>query len=262
MIAQFFRRNLPGLLLCILALTAPAGGHGPAPALCAKSCTYMPTSTGPNPNRPVDGQPGRAVAKPLFSQELRSLARQFADRRVCLAELLAATQGRGYNLLLVCIALPFVTPIPLPGVSLPFGVVVTLIGARLAFGQKPWLPQRLLNKELPPRFLDKLLAAASRIVKVLEWLLRPRLVFVQETLVFRRLAGAMIALCGLFMLLPLPLPFSNGLPAGTVLLLAAAALERDGLCFLAGCALFALTTAYFCLLAFGGANAIQRIWQP
>ena len=66
--------------------------------------------------------------------------------------ILAATQGRGFDLLLVLICLPFLTPIPLLGLSTPFGLVVFLIGARLAFGRHPWLPRRLLERELPSGF--------------------------------------------------------------------------------------------------------------
>ena len=96
-----------------------------------------------------------------FSQELRELAAQFAERPVRLGEILDATKGRGFHLLLVLISLPFLTPIPLPGFSIPFGLVVAVIGARMALGQKPWLPQKLLARELPAGFLAKVLAGAS-----------------------------------------------------------------------------------------------------
>src|SRR4051794_8159411 len=166
-----------------------------------------------------------------FSQELKELVAHFAERPVRVGEILDATRGRGFNLLLVFASLPFLTPIPLPGFSIPFGLLVTIIGARMALGQRPWLPQKLLKYELPAGFLRKLFNAASRVVKFMEWILRPRLEFLHEQLLYRRLAGLLIALSGLYLLLPLPVPFSNGLPAWTVLLLSAAALERDGLCF-------------------------------
>ena len=67
--------------------------------------------------------------------------------------------------------------------------------------------------------------------------------------------------CGLLLLLPIPLPFSNGLPALTVVLLAAAMLERDGYFVLAGLLLFALTAAYFGSLFFGGATAVEAVYQ-
>lgn len=196
---------------------------------------------------------------PRFSQELRDLATRFAGRRVRLGELLDASKGRGYNLLLVLIALPFLTPIPMPGFSIPFGLVVAVIGARMALGQKPWLPQRLLQRELPPGFLTKLVNAASRVLKFLEWFLRPRLAFLHNQIIYRRLAGLLILISGLYLVLPLPVPFSNGLPGWTVLLLSAAALERDGLCFLAGCAMFLVTTAFFALLAIGGVEALGQL---
>ena len=198
---------------------------------------------------------------PPFSQELRELALRFADREVRLGEILDATQGRGFFLLLVFITLPFLTPIPLPGFSIPFGLVTFLIGARLAMGRKPWVPQKLLARRLPPRFLPRLLNAASRVVRWLEYLLKPRLVFLQEWLVFRRVAGALIMICGLLLILPLPLPFSNSLPAFTVLLLAAGSLERDGAFFLAGCFVFLVCAAYFVFLALGGAHVWDNLRQ-
>ena len=205
--------------------------------------------------------PEPVVARPVFSQELRNLAEKFSGRPVRLSEILEATQGRGFDLLLVFIALPFLTPIPLPGFSVPFGLVAFFIGARLAAGRKPWLPQQLLTRELPPQLLGKVLKAASRVVRVLEVLLRPRWLLFHESLVFRRLAGLFIMLCGLMLVLPLPLPFSNSLPAFTVLLLAAGGLERDGLFFLAGSFLFVVSAAYFVFLAMGGAHLVDALWH-
>ena len=204
---------------------------------------------------PVRPTPPRVT----FSQELCELAAQFAQRPVRLGEILDATQGRGFNMLLVFIALPFLTPIPLPGFSIPFGLVVAVIGTRMAFGQKPWLPQKLLARELPAGFLTKVLATTSRVLKFMERFLRPRMAFLHEQLFYRRLAGVLIALSGLFLVLPLPVPFSNGLPAWTVLLLSSAALARDGLCFIAGCVMFVVTATFFVLLALGGAQAFEHL---
>ena len=194
-----------------------------------------------------------------FSHELRQLATLFADRPARLSEILAATQGRGFNLMLLVIGLPFLTPIPLPGFSTPFGLVVLLIGARLALGRRPWLPQKLLHRQLPAQFVTKLLGAASRIVRWLEVLLRPRLDFLHEQWIYRRIAGTLIMLSGFLLLLPFPIPLSNSLPALTVVLLAAGAMERDGLFFLAGCAMFVVTLTFFALLAFGGVQLLESL---
>ena len=70
--------------------------------------------------------------------------------------------------------------------------------------------------------------------------------------VIGRIAGVLIAVSGLFMMLPFPLPFSNSLPAWTVIFLAAAAMRRDGLFFLIGCGSFGLSVAFFTAVALGG----------
>ncbi len=196
-----------------------------------------------------------------FSDELRELATALADKPASLGTILAATQGRGFGLLLVLIALPFITPIPLPGLSTPFGLVVLMIGSRLALGRHPWLPDRLLKRELPPRFIGRALTAARFVVKWLEVLARPRLDFLHEQALYRRIAGGLIATSGLLLLLPIPVPFTNTLPALAVLLLSAGSVERDGLFFVGGSVMFLITVAYFALLAVGGAHVLGALWR-
>ena len=194
-----------------------------------------------------------------FSQELRALATSFADRPARLQEILEATGGRGFDLLLLFIGLPFLTPLAFPGLSTPFGLVAAFVGARLALGRHPWLPARLQRRQLPPRFTSRVLGAATRVVRWLEALARPRLSFVHEQAVFQRLAGVLVMLSGLLLALPLPIPLTNTFPALTIILVAVGALERDGLFFLAGCVMFVVTLAYFGLLAFGGAHAWESL---
>ena len=181
----------------------------------------------------------------------------FAERPVRLCEVLGCTQGRGYTLLLILLALPFCTPLPLPGLSTPFGAVVALIGLRLALRQRPWLPQRLLLLQLPSSFFPRFLAATQRLVQVLERCLHPRWTGLLDTGVLHHLYGAIVLVCGALLLLPLPLPGSNLLPALTVVLLAAALLERDGCFIIAGLVSFVATIIYFAVVVLGGAATIQ-----
>lgn len=201
-------------------------------------------------------------AGPLEGEKLSALltrlAHEFAERPMGFDELVHATQGRAYDVLLIFLTLPFLTPVPLPFLSTALGSVMALIGIRLALGQRPWLPRRFLERKIEGRNFVRLLNAGSRIVRWLELVLRPRLAFVHTTWVFQRLTGLLIALSGALLLLPLPIPFSNALPAATVLLLAAGALERDGVFFFAGSLLFALNGLFFGALALGGRQAL--VW--
>ena len=198
--------------------------------------------------------PGARGTHPRLSEELQRLILAFAERSVRLREVLEVMHGRGYTMLLILLGFPFCTPIPLPGFSMPFGLLVAFIGLRLALGQKPWLPARLLDTRLPPKFFPRLLAATRRLVRWLELFLKSRLSHLLRWRLVRQGMGAMILFCGLLLTLPLPIPFSNGLPALTVLLLASAMLEEDGYFAIAGTGAFVLTLAFFAALLWGGAE--------
>jgi hypothetical protein len=205
---------------------------------------------------PVADSP--AAGPKTLSEEVRAVADLFKERPVLLREVVAAVHGRGYDLLLILIGLPFLTPITLPLLSTPFGLIVLLAGARLALGQNPWWPEFLLKKELPPKFFPKFLRATSKIVSIIEYLVKPRLRVFHNWVLFQRISGLLIAISGLLLLLPVPVPLTNFFPALTVVLLASGGLERDGLFFLAGCVTFLLAAAYFTLLGFGGWEAIAH----
>jgi hypothetical protein len=202
---------------------------------------------------------GLGARPPAFSEELSHLLGRFHGQPVRVGKILEATQGRGYHLLLLLIALPFVGPVPLPGFSIPFGAVVFLLGSRLLLDRGPWLPERLLQREVSVATLGRVVGTAQRVLRVMERLVRPRLGFVPNHAVFSRAAGMLIAVSGAMLMLPFPLPFSNSLPAWTVILLSAGALGRDGLFFFAGCLMFLISLAFFALVAFGGVEAFELL---
>lgn len=165
--------------------------------------------------------------------------------------------GRAWIMLLLLLSLPFCTPIPLPGLSTPFGVIIALVGFRLSLRQRPWLPAMLLSRQIPAGFFPRLLGATRKVVKFLEFFLRPRMTWLLDTGVLHHLYGTMLMAAGILLMLPLPVPLSNTLPAMTVVLLAGAMLERDGVAVLAGSAMFLVTLVFFGALALGGAEAVQ-----
>lgn len=198
---------------------------------------------------------------PKLSVELARLRDQAAERAVTLREVIYTLQGRAYLLLVLLLALPFITPLPLPGLSTPFGLAILLIAARLSLGQKPWLSMKLQRKELPAGFLRKLFAVAERVLRFLEKFLRPRLTFVTDTPLLAQLHAVLMLAAALALLLPLPIPFTNSFPAWTILLLAAGLLERDGLFILAGYVVFAAGVLYFVFLGEATATLVHELVQ-
>jgi hypothetical protein len=202
-----------------------------------------------------------SLCQPALSADLRGLAEHFKDGPVRFEELFAVLHGRGIRLLIVLLCLPFLTPIPLPVFSTVVGVMIALIGFRLALGQKPHVPARWRHRELPPRMLPKVLRATSRLVGAFERLSKPRLQIFYRHPVLQRLGGLLIGLSGVMLLFPLPVPMSNFLPCAAAALLAAGSFEEDGVVFLCGVAMFAMSVGFFALLALGGAVALGEVWQ-
>jgi hypothetical protein len=120
------------------------------------------------------------------------------------------------------------------------------------------MPQRLLATKLTGNFFPAVMRGGARVLGVFEKLLHPRLTGVFEPRYVRFLTGAVICFCGLLLLLPLPIPGTNMLPALTVVLAAAAFSERDGFCLVAAGLVFVATLAFFGALVWGGAEIISH----
>jgi len=196
-----------------------------------------------------------------LSDELAMILREFEVETVTLCEVIGLLHGRGYMLLIMLLSLPFCTPVPLPGLSTPFGLIITIIGARIALGAKPWLPKRLLETRLPPKIFAKVFAITRKIILGFERLLRPRMLWVTGSARRQQLHGVPIVVCALMLLLPLPVPFSNVVPAWGIMLIAGGLLERDGAFIIAGYVASLVTVAFFAAIAIFGVEAVDVLWK-
>lgn len=233
----------------------------------------MGTNAAPDPAPPdpaasaPPGAPRTAIIPPdparprRLSEEFALILKEFEVETVTLREVLGLLQGRGYVLLLMLLALPFCTPVPLPGLSTPFGATIALIGLRLACGARPWLPQRLLDMRLPPEIFARVFAVTRRLILGFERLLRPRLLWLTGSPRLLQLHAVPVVVCAMLLLLPLPVPFSNTLPSWGILLIAGGLLERDGAFIAAGYITTLLTVAFFALLGIFGAEGLQLLWS-
>jgi hypothetical protein len=194
-----------------------------------------------------------------LSDDLDDLLAYAAGGPMTVAEIEIALKARGFAVFLVLLALPFAFPIAIPGLSVPFGVLIGILGIRMACGQKPWLPRFILQREISYSVLSKIAGGGMRVAKFMEFCIRPRMHFLQRWPGMMNLIGLSIA-CGGFMLcLPLPplIPFSNMLPGWAVLCLSTGVMERDGLLVLAGHFLNLLALVYFGALYFFGEQGIR-----
>lgn len=196
-----------------------------------------------------------------LSEEFALILKEFEVETVTLREVITLLHGRGYVLLIMLLALPFCTPIPLPGLSTPLGLIIALIGGRLAVGETPWLPSRLLDTRLPPETFRRVFSVTRRLVLGFERLLRPRLPWVTQGRWLLQLHAVPVVICAALLLLPLPVPFSNVIPAWAILLIAGGLLERDGAFILAGHVATLAALAFFTVVGFFGLEAFHIAWK-
>lgn len=180
----------------------------------------------------AQGAPGGAAhahPRPL-SELLIEIATDTGGDRVSVADLLLALQDRALAALLLIFALPNVIPVP-PGTSALLGAPLLLLAAQLAFGMRPWLPAFISRRSMPRHHFAALITRAAPWLARAERLLRPR-----WSVLCRPPAEYGIGLvCLLLSLIVfLPIPLGNMLPALAICLMALGILERDGLWVLAG----------------------------
>jgi hypothetical protein len=175
----------------------------------------------------------RSSFQSRLSIDLETLHARVKDRALTLAELKQALKGRGSAMLLILLALPFCF-VAIPGLSMPFGIAIGLIGASLAIGREPGLPRFIMHRRLSIARSAQLLTGAIKVARQLERFVRPRFAFLHAGPGMLRLIGLGIVIASLGLMLPLPIPFSNSIPAWAVVLLAMGMMEKDGLCVLLG----------------------------
>ena len=210
---------------------------------------------------PASSIPSQGPGAFRLSEELVKLEEKSREQSINLGDVIFLLDERAHTFLLLLLSLPFVQPIPLPGLSTPFGVAIAFLGISFLVGQKPWLPGRLLKMQLPETFLAPALRGMRRLVCIMEALLRPRILFLTTNLSMQRLEGLCILVCGVLLSLPLPIPFSNMLPAMTVIAFACSTLGKDGFFYVGGIFCFAITVVFFFLIGFGGAAAMAWVYE-
>ena len=203
--------------------------------------------------------PGGLHGQPL-SLVLFQLAHEGTSERISIGDLLAALGDRAIGALMFVFAVPNVMPVP-PGVSAILGAPLIFLGAQLMLGLRPWLPGVIARRSLARDDLQTLVRRIRPWLARAEKLLRPR----WGLLTHPPLEYAIGLLClVLAVVLSLPIPLGNTLPALATSVLALGVLERDGLWVLAGTALAAFALAVVSGVVWAMAQAalyfVVRLW--
>lgn len=154
----------------------------------------------------------------------------------------------GEALLIVCLVaiLPFLQPIPIPGLSSLLGFIVLLQGIGLMLWSKPLLTRKMKAVTITHERFEKIFNAASKFSSFttkLSAFKHP----IANTRPSHVICGIAIILSAAFLSLPLPIPFSNLVPAMSIFLICVGLLEEDVILIVLG---LGITFAVFFMASF------------
>ena len=170
------------------------------------------------------------AAGPPLSDVLQQLAEDDGRERVSVGDLLNALSDRALGALLFVFACPNALP-AVPGTSVILGAPLVLLAAQLAFKRKPWLPGFITRRSMARADFRGLIARICPWLRRAEKMLRPR-ASAWALPPMEYLVGLVCLLLAIVVLLPIPL--GNMLPALAISMLALGILERDGYWIIAG----------------------------
>lgn len=174
-------------------------------------------------NAPLPGSQPEKV-----SEIVAALCDGWEDDRISLDELLTAFGLRSFGFLILVFALPNGIPAPIaPGLSAILGAPLLLLSVQMLLGFKtPWFPASWRARSFARGDVAKLLRPALPYIVKIERFIRPRFTHLAAGPLAGRLIGGLILWNAI--LLSLPIPFGNLIPAWAIILAALGQVERDG----------------------------------
>ena len=165
-----------------------------------------------------------------FSEIMDEVAADHRRERVSVSDMMRAMDARAVAALILMFAMPNAVPTP-PGTSAVLGLPLLYLCAQMMLGKMPWLPALIADRSMTRSDFSALVRRVAPLLARAERLLKPRLMFLTSP----RAEQAIGAFCLILaIVLALPIPLGNMLPAISICMMALAVLERDGLWVILG----------------------------
>ena len=154
-----------------------------------------------------------------LSELLARIAADNTRERVSVADLLELAGDRAFGALMFVVALPNVVPTP-PGFSAVLGLPLILLSAQFLWGRRtPWLPRAIVTRSIARTDFSSVISRMTSPMRRFERILKPRLGLLVSPAA-ERLLGIVLAI-----ILFLPIPLGNMLPASAICIVSLALVE-------------------------------------
>ncbi|SDP48112.1 Uncharacterized conserved protein [Phyllobacterium sp. YR620] len=174
---------------------------------------------------PSDWDPTGSADERRLSSVLVHLGDRQADR-ISLEDILSALSERSFGALLILFSALNLVPLP-PGTSTIFGIPLVLLSIQMLIGfENPWFPAFIRRKSMRIETYRAFIGRIQPILLRFEKLARPRYWLVPQIIVERVVSIVALAMS---LIVILPFPLINQMPALSIVLLSIGLGEQDGL---------------------------------
>lgn len=198
----------------------------------------------------LNRRPGRKLSEVLHELQAGE------GERVSVGDIVGALRDRSFAPLMVIFAAPNVF-LFIPGSSVFTAVPLMFLAAQLVFVRPDvWMPRFVADRAIERAAFNRVVSVSVPYVERIERLAKPRW-WPSSYLLAERIIGLATLMLALFLFLPIP--FANGLPALSIIMLALGLSERDGYWFAAGLLFTLLSTAFVAGMVMLGGFAVLEL---
>lgn len=190
------------------------------------------------------------------SKKLNEIQEELPDENISLKELINVMSGEGLQFMIIILIAPFLIPASIPGSSTPFGILIILLEIAYLNNKSLYIPDFIGKYEISKENVLKLFDIIKKALGYVEKISKPRGKLSSKKYVLKINAVVNIILAFL-LFLPLPIPFTDFVPATSMLLLAVSTLEHDSYLMILGYAAAILTVIYFSSVGYVGIEIIR-----
>jgi hypothetical protein len=202
-----------------------------------------------------------SLAKSHFIEALEQVEGAVTKADLTIQDIFVMLGEKGHLVLILFLSVPFLQPIPLVGISIPMGVLIVIVGYYFLIEKPPWLPTRFALLVVPKPVLLKTIHLIQKIWRQLDKVLDPRWPRLHDARAFRVFNFLLVATSAFLLSLPLPIPFSNIVPALGIVLNTIGLIEEDGVVISISYLIFLLCLLFFASLGAGVFIGIDRYYD-
>ena len=183
-----------------------------------------------------------------FSQVISEISLKIPEDGITFEGFLDIIGERGLFMSCMILTAPFLLPVSILGMSIPFGSAIFLLSIRIIFNSPILIPQRFMKLQISKHDMELILDEILNILTPLEKFIKPRLCFLVRGSTMKQINGAMVAFGAILLVTPIIAPLGDFLPSYGILFISLGNLEQDGYLVLAGYATVIGTAIYYILI--------------